>query len=474
MNDPVESEQLAARLGAVRTEAFQQARRINRLKTALLVLSVLALVLAAIYLASRASEPVGLRPPDEKETGRRIIALEKELALLKTDLGLVRPTHPLVGALKTATDFAIANWVLLSFVAAIGTALYVKFHFGIDYFESYRDLATKKMLSEFYRRLGDRLMVNSEWEAAEEAYRGALEINPTNIQATYGVAKVRIFQPLKGQKYYSPEVADAKLDYLIEHTPEDAQLYFLKSINRLDQGDRDTARELLQKCLSVDPRFVGAHLQMGYLLMGTGEITQAIASFKRTLELDPSYSLANNNLGFCCLITLQLDEAIRCLRLAYKVCPNLLTALNLGNAYRFAGDFASALSWHRSMIAVIGQPDIEKERYVGGAWLYNFMPLRKGDTDTIRRNVEVFTFAQKKCIAFFALAFDLALTGDFANANKKFDQARALDTAGEYGSFLINKIESMLNLLALAPDAAAWFEGKKRALLSPTEGGFTA
>ena len=36
---------------------------------------------------------------------------------------------------RTVLSFVIANWALLSFLAAGAVAIYVKYRFGVDYFE---------------------------------------------------------------------------------------------------------------------------------------------------------------------------------------------------------------------------------------------------------------------------------------------------------------------------------------------------
>lgn len=46
-----------------------------------------------------------------------------------------------------------------------------------------------KTLSEFHRELGDKLMADTQWEAAEDAYLTALEIDPNNLEAAYGIVK---------------------------------------------------------------------------------------------------------------------------------------------------------------------------------------------------------------------------------------------------------------------------------------------
>ncbi len=467
------SEHVQAQLTAAKKEAFQQAQLINVFKTVLLVAVLVALCGGVAYFVSKQANPAvasAAHPTADRETQHRIIALEEQLQHLKADVTPAREMNPVMEAAAAVAKFAIDNWVLLSFVVAVATAIYVKFHFGIDYFESYRDVATKKMLSEFYRKLGDRMMVYGEWEPAEAAYRNSLEINPTNKQASFGVAKAGLFQPLKGQKFYAPDMVEAKLDFLIANVPGDAQLVFLKGFNRFLQGDNDESIRLLRQAIAIDPQFVGSYIQLGYMLMGAGEIEPAIGNFKKALEIDASYSLTNNNLGYCYLITLQRQEAVKCFELSLKICPTLLNTISLADAYRLNGNLDDAHRLHAHAVRVLGEKDIEKERYIGGQWLYNFMPLKEGDRQTIQQAVQMYSFEQKKMVTLAALAFDQALRGETIQADKAFAQSMALDKAGEFHGFFANKIQSLLNLVKMSPGAHTWFEGKLRELTAPVTG----
>ena len=476
------SPQVSSELFAARTEAFQQARATNVLKTILLIIvMVAAFILAARYVATRSIAPTSATAmANEAMILHKLIDLEKQIADLKTDIDIARKPNPFAQALQSVAKFAISNWVLLSFLVAMLTALYVKVKFKIDYFESYRDLSAKKMLSEFYRILGDRMMISSEWDAAESAYRDSLAINPTNIKATYGIAKVGVFQPLKGQKNYASEVADTKLDYLIANPPPNAsredlrrdfaQLYFLKGLNRSKAGDEVEGRSWQLKAIDTDPTFVGPHLELGYIHEAAGEIEQAVECYKRAVALDPNLALANNNLGNIYLIMCEFDQAIEYLTRAYKSSETLLTTLALGEAYAYARQFDRALVCHRKALSKLDIREIEKERYVqfGSPWLYNFMPLNKGDLETIKLSVKIRSFEEKKMLTLYVVALDHALLGNIQRANERFAEALASKEAEDYFKLFLNRIQSMLKLINPDPPARSWFEEKATQLSTTT------
>jgi tetratricopeptide (TPR) repeat protein len=178
--------------------------------------------------------------------------------------------------------------------------------------------------------------------------------------------------------------------------------------------------------------------------------------------LDESYPLANANLGICHLLTLQFDEASDCFNLAWRGDPNLFYLIGLGDAQLFCSNFKEALRLHSEGVRRLDRDGIEKERYLGGEWLRNFMPLKHGDTETVRLSVNAYTFEQKKTIALYALALDQAINGEILAADKTFADACALDKEGEYQSFVANQIRSILNLLKIPQPGLTWLEAKLR------------
>lgn len=54
---------------------------------------------------------------------------------------------------------------------------------------------------------------------------------------------------------------------------------------------------LLEKAVTIDPKFDEAHLQLGILYSARGNLEQAIGAYKRASELNPHHGEAHYRLG---------------------------------------------------------------------------------------------------------------------------------------------------------------------------------
>lgn len=401
----------------------------------------------------------------EEDLHDRVRALEAEVRALRVDPGGSVISKPAGTPLRRLGRFLVTYWVLISFFIAILTAVYVRFRYEIDFFETYANTQIRKDLAEVHRHLGDELMGAMEWEAASGAYRRALEFDPHSSAAAYGVVKAQVFEPLPGQQYVPDKVIATKLEYLSELLPDDDyQIVFMRGVHAWLRQDPERASALVRQAIAIRPQFAGGHVFLGLVAQETGDIPGAIASFEAAVSIAPDDPDAQNNLGFARMLSADFAAAIRHFRTSERLSPRLLTQVNLGDALRLSGAYDQALAVHRTAMANASSPANLKERYAGGAWTYNFMPLGTDDTQTILRYVRAQTPEQKLAIAQFALSLDHALQGAFDEADRYFARALELDRASEYRAFFANKIESMEAWMALNEPVAAWAVAKKAVL----------
>jgi len=397
---------------------------------------------------------------DESALAERLNRLEGGLRSLQEASRAQKPSDPVTTKFQKICQFALRNWILLSFVVAMLTAVYVKFAFGVDYLREYRSIKTKHDLSDLYTRMGDILMGRVELEAAEDAYRSAQQINPDNVAATRGMVKAEVFKPPAGDKYYIPEVVDAKLDYLLSLYPDDDQLLFLKGTRFEDQGDEKEAITWYQKALAKNPKSLGAYSGLGFHYLGRKyfDIDLAIKNLEKAVELDPYFPVANLNLGYSYILIFNSDEALQHLNKSYQTSPKWSAAYSLGEAYRYAGKPGEATKWHQFALRGLTDSNSEKDPFIEQAVsTWNYMPLSRQDRETFKYIVTTYSMEEKKAFTSYALSLDLALENEFDKANQAFEAAVSLDKDHKYFTYFAYAQRSIENLCTPNADAKQWF-----------------
>lgn len=398
---------------------------------------------------------------DENAVLQRLDRLEENLNSLQSKSGSAKPS---TSKSQGFLEFLLRNWVLLSFLAALLTAIYVKFEFGVDYFRDYRSIKTKHDLSRFYLRMGDVLMGRGEWDAAEDAYRNAQQTDPDNTAATMGVVKAQVFKPPAGGKYYVPEVVDAKLNYLLSLYPADDQILFLKGVRVQDQGEENEAIRWYQKAIANNPQSLGSYVNLGFIYDGHDhfDLDLAIKNLELALEQDRDYATTHENLGYSYLLTLKYDKALEHFHQSYRISPTWMTAQSLGEAYRYSGQFRTALAWHQAAMKGIEESKSDTDPFLRGSEsMWNFMPLSRQDHETIKQTVNVYDTEEKKAFTHYALSLDFAILNEFDRVERELQEALKLDKDRTFSDYVANAINAIENLCSLNNSARQWFEVHK-------------
>lgn len=403
---------------------------------------------------------------------RRVHELEEEVLLLKSTLRQPEDrSYP--ARFKQGVAFCQNHWTFLSFLGGMLVLLYINLAYGVDYFESYRNTGDTNRLSQFYTEMGDELLQRQEWQAAKEAYETAIAIKPSNVQAQYGVAQAETFDPVAEEQFYAPEVVDARLAYLSEKFPNDYRVDYLQGVRFYEKGEYANAIKAFETAIQRNASFVGGYVGLGTSYHQWGDLDQADSHYRRALTLDSNFSPAHNGLGFISIIRSNFDEAIGHLDQAFRLAPTVDTALGLGDAYRYGGDFTNALYYHETAWNILQIPDSEKERFAAGSYFYNLLPLDPGDQETAKTAIWFHAHAQKEMFAEYALSIDYALQGDTTRANQFWHRAtNHLNDQLErdkpfYAEFFINQIDFTNRKVAqLSPEAKQWLR-EKRSELEP-------
>lgn len=400
----------------------------------------------------------------------RFHRLEENLEEIKLHLGLPMKQSMFTYKLSRFNSLFNSYWVLISFISAILLISYVYYTFGVDYFEDYRKLAITRSSAEFYRKLGDQMLSRAEFKSAEEAYQEALKINPNNIAATQGILRTQILEPLKGEKYYRPEVVEAKLSHLVAVLGHDDYLiHYYRGILHSDQNEFGKAKEEFNKTVVSNPDFVAAYNTLGTTnLQAKDDIGEAISNFRKALEIDPNYAATHLNLGRSYLLTEDFDKAVEHLTRANNLSPQAESALLLGDAYLFKGgeDSINTARRNHEYALTILESSTESDNYTSSFSVFNYMPTKLGDRETIKNYVYTNNEKQNKAFVHYALSFDNALMKKFAEADKEFNLAYELESGSDYQVFFQYKIISLMNYLEMDPEVKSWFEKVSKSKLA--------
>jgi Flp pilus assembly protein TadD len=105
------------------------------------------------------------------------------------------------------------------------------------------------------------------------------------------------------------------------------------------------------KALTLDPKLVQAHYNLGTVLHEQGDLKEAMACYRKALEVDPKHILAHNNLGLALYQQGDLAGAIACFRKALALNPKDAEAhTNLGLALQDQGDVKGAIACYRQAL----------------------------------------------------------------------------------------------------------------------------
>lgn len=409
---------------------------------------------------------------EASEIQKRVADLEQEVAALKK---AVQVKAEPAGKLGKLSGFLKENWVLLSFISTLLIAGWGKFHYKVAYFEKYETAKTNRELSDFHTLMGDRFLGLGERESAKQAYAEAMKINPDNQRAVWGNELAQVFDPPPGEKEWTPDVVDARLDYLSENKDfgNDYRLDFLKAIRYQAMGDDDQAMTAIQKCFDKKgdktDKFLECYLERGYIEVSLGRPDLATADFNSAYDRDHPSFVVLNDIAACELLSTNFAGAHQDFEKSNRMSPKILTSLNLGESDWFLRDFAGALNEHQWAANYLDGPVTDNDRLLGYEWTEPYFPLKSGDHETIRNSVHIYTAKQKRTTLHFALAIDHALLNDTADANDEFATAMKLQPNPDHRKLIQNRMESVEKMVQMSPAARDWLETHRKKLDSGTE-----
>lgn len=143
------------------------------------------------------------------------------------------------------------------------------------------------------------------------------------------------------------------LQAMLRVDPDDYRSHTDLAARYLTLGQRDLARQHLDRALALAPEHATAHYNLGSLLVVEGDTAGAIDAFREAVALRPRYAAAHNNLGALLAATGSLDDAIVYYRLALQFGTRDASAhYNLANALLSTGEIEEAITHFREALTL--------------------------------------------------------------------------------------------------------------------------
>jgi tetratricopeptide (TPR) repeat protein len=233
-----------------------------------------------------------------------------------------------------------------------------------------RSAATPEAMRSFIEGRG--LLVRSNFDAAEAAFRDAVKRDPKYAPAWAGLADTLWHQ------YHSQTDATrlteasqfAERSLAIDSGLADAHL--ILSQIRLDQSLKDAAEQELKAALKLQPANARAYMALGSLYQLKNDFVNAEVTYRKAIEMRPGDAGGYNHLGDLYYKQQRpelLPEAAHEFLLAIDLAPyNYKAVSNLGGVYLKMERYADAIEQFKRSILIA--PSVAAHSNLGTAYYY--------------------------------------------------------------------------------------------------------
>ena len=198
--------------------------------------------------------------------------------------------------------------------------------------------AARSPREEAYRanNLGVALLEQFKHREGAEAFRRALSLDPRLALARTNLAIALYNVPDLAAAQKEAETAAAS-------SPDAPQPHYVLGLIARQQNRIEDAAASFQRVLKLDPRDVGANVQLGQLYVQQRKFPEAIAALRTALEEEPYNGTALYNLGTSLLRSGQREEGQRLMR-QFQALRASGAATTVGTNYLEQGRYAEAVA----------------------------------------------------------------------------------------------------------------------------------
>ncbi len=166
-----------------------------------------------------------------------------------------------------------------------------------------------------YVRAAREFLRAADYDAAAEALKKALRLDPGNCEARFHTAHIC-------ERRGDLEEAASHLMEVIRLDPNYPDAHYNLGLAMLRLSRLDEAVGYLRQAVAADPNRPATHTNLGAALLMRGESDAAITALNEAVRLDPNYADAWHNLGQAMLQRKQRPQAITCWLKVLALRPN--------------------------------------------------------------------------------------------------------------------------------------------------------
>jgi tetratricopeptide (TPR) repeat protein len=294
--------------------------------------------------------------------------------------------------------------------------------------DDYEDYEERRALVDDHVDLGNKLLDVEQPRAARVEFQAALALDESDPDATLGLVKTRVFEPIEGDEL-DPEVSHKRLTHLVLTRPEDPNARAYRGDSWVRFGLFRMALSEYNRSVRLDTKLAHGYSGQGLVYDVLGQPEKALKRYERALKVSAHSTHYQSNHAYELTRLGRYREARREYDNLLAVDPgSLLPYYGLANLARLSGDSSRAREVQAALVRLIADRRLASLPRNSGVWYFHTLPAhvrwRRGDEAPLAQLV---TRGQKELYAWLGLALTEAAAGEKAKAREHLQQASALD-----------------------------------------------
>ena len=172
------------------------------------------------------------------------------------------------------------------------------------------------------------------------------------------------------------DTAKQLLNKTIQINPNHTKAYNNLGRALIELGEHEKGISCFEKAIQIDPNHPDAYNNRGILLDRSGDSQEAISSFEKAIQIDPNHAKAYNNLGSVLTESGKYEKTISCYEKAIQIDPKDASAYsNLGSTLQGLNKHIEAVNAYQEAFVKRSGINLEVEKKLRPATRFLFLEL---------------------------------------------------------------------------------------------------